>query len=225
MRTSSATAAAAALLLGTTATLSCTAQPPKARFQAPALPALSAQVTAVPQDKLGDSHRPGCPVPAERLRLIRMNHWGFDGQIHRGELIVHRNAVRPLIHAFGKAFEARFPIRRMRVMAEYGGDDGRAMAEDNTSGFNCRRVTGDARQLSQHAWGDAVDINPVENPYVDRQGVVHPAEGRAYLTRTPDRPGTIVAGDAVTTAFREIGWHWGGRWTNPDYQHFSANGD
>ncbi|MER5930813.1 M15 family metallopeptidase [Streptomyces sp. NPDC002054] len=70
-----------------------------------------------------------------------------------------------------------------------------------------------------------MDINPVENPYVDRQGVVHPAAGRPYLRRTPAGPGTIVAGDAVTLAFREIGWHWGGRWPNPDYQHFSANGD
>ncbi|MEV8532414.1 M15 family metallopeptidase [Streptomyces sp. NPDC051211] len=223
MRPTSAALALAAALCA--ASLSCTAQSPKARFQAPPLPGLSAVVTTVPPDKLGASHGPGCPVPPERLRLIRMNHWGFDGGVHRGELIVHRNSVRPLLHAFGKAFEARFPIRRMRVMAEYGGSDAKAMADDNTSGFNCRRVTGDARQLSQHAWGDAVDINPVENPYVDRRGAVHPPSARANLRRTPVQPGMIHPGDVLTTAFRDIGWHWGGRWSNPDYQHFSANGD
>lgn len=210
-----------------TTALSCTTQAQKPGLRALArnpAPALSARVTPVPPDKLGASHRPGCPVPPDRLRLIRMNHWGFDGRTHTGELIVHKDAVRPLLHVFGKAFEARFPIRRMRVMAEYGGSDARAMADDNTSAFNCRPVTGDPHKVSRHAWGDAVDINPVENPYVDIRGTAHPPNGRAYLDRADPRPGMIRAGDAVTAAFREAGWHWGGRWSNPDYQHFSADG-
>lgn len=196
--------------------LSCTGTRSESHVQVapePVAKTLSAHVTAVPPEKLGTTHRPGCPVPPERLRLVRMNHWGFDGKVHSGELVVHEDAVAPVLRAFGKAFAARFPIRRMRVMAEYGGRDGAAMADDNTSAFNCRQVTGDPGRLSRHSWGDAIDINPVENPYVDVRGTSHPPNGRTHLDRDRPRPGMITPDGAVTRAFREIGWYWGGRWS------------
>ncbi|MER5773703.1 M15 family metallopeptidase [Streptomyces sp. NPDC002039] len=220
--TSTVRVPAAVVVLCATA-LSCTSPPPAPRLQAPR-PELGARVTAVPAGALGVTHRAGCPVPPDRLRLIRMNHWGFDGKVHQGEMVAHERVVRPLLHVFGKAFEARFPIRRMRVTAAYGGDDDASMAADNTSAFNCRRVTGDPGRLSRHSYGDAVDINPVENPYVDRDGDVHPPAARAHLDRDHPTPGMLRAGDVVTRAFREIGWSWGGRWSNPDYQHFSETG-
>ncbi|MFD0265277.1 M15 family metallopeptidase [Streptomyces sp. NPDC127106] len=184
---------------------------------------LAARVTTVPPAALGATYRPGCPVGPDRLRLIRMNHWGFDGKVHRGELVVHERVVRPLLYVFGEAFRARFPIRRIRPVSAYGGDDAKSMADDNTSAFNCRRVTGDASRLSRHAYGDAVDINPLENPYVDRSGTAHPPASRPYLRRDRAAPGMIGPG-VVTRAFEEVGWRWGGRWSNPDYQHFSATG-
>ncbi|MFD3580166.1 M15 family metallopeptidase [Streptomyces sp. NPDC058644] len=187
-------------------------------------PGLAARVTAVPAAKLGSTYRPGCPVPPRRLRLIRMNHWGFDGRIHAGELIVHERSVKPLLYVFRKAFAAKFPIRRMRVVAEFGGSDTAAMAADNTSAFNCRRVTGNPGRMSQHSYGNAIDINTVENPYVDVNGRVHPASAAKYLRRDRLVKGMIRPGDVVWTAMRRVGWQWGGRWANPDYQHFSANG-
>ncbi|MFJ3979342.1 M15 family metallopeptidase [Streptomyces sp. NPDC090021] len=225
MRHTTAAAAVTAALCA--AALACSTQAAPSRVPAgPPDPPVrfTSRVTTVPQEKLGASHRAGCPVPPDRLRLVRMNHWGFDGRTHAGEMVVHENAVRPLLHVFERAFEARFPIRRMRVTAEYR-DDAEAMADDNTSAFNCRPVTGDPRRLSRHAWGDAVDINPVENPYVDLNGVVHPPNAHAHLRRSAARPGQIHPDGAVAAAFREVGWQWGGRWTNPDYQHFSANGE
>ncbi|MEU6843903.1 M15 family metallopeptidase [Streptomyces sp. NPDC046716] len=185
---------------------------------------LNAVVSAVPGTKLAHTYRRGCPVPPGRLRLIRMNHWGFDGKVHRGELIVGRQAVSPMLYVFGRAFAAKFPIRRMKVMAEYRGSDTAAMKQDNTSAFNCRAVTGSPGKRSQHSYGDAIDINTLENPYVDTAGRVYPPAGRRYLRR--DRPvkGMIRRGDVITTAMRKVGWQWGGRWAHPDYQHFSANG-
>jgi poly-gamma-glutamate synthesis protein (capsule biosynthesis protein) len=99
------------------------------------------------------------------------------------------------------------------------------MAADNTSAFNCRTVA-DQERWSAHAYGAAVDINPVENPYVV-DGSVRPPSGRRFaaLDRSPGAkapPGVIVADDVVVEAFREIGWEWGGTWTSPDYQHFYA---
>ncbi|MEV4332057.1 M15 family metallopeptidase [Streptomyces sp. NPDC049597] len=187
-------------------------------------PRFAATVRDVPREKLGASHGPGCPVPPQRLRLITMNHWGFDGRVHRGELIVHQDVVRPVLRVFREIFDERFPIRHMRVMAEYDGSDARAMADDNTSAFNCRRVTGDAGHLSRHSYGDAVDINPLENPYVDRSGAVHPPAAGRHLERDPAAEGLIVPGDAVTRAMESAGWQWGGHWSPPDYQHFSADG-
>ncbi|MEU5894974.1 MULTISPECIES: M15 family metallopeptidase [Streptomyces] len=187
-------------------------------------PALDARVSAVSARDLGRSWHPGCPVAPSGLRLIRMNHWGFDGRVHAGELVVRERAVRPMLYVFGRAFDARFPVRRMRTMAAYGGSDVAAMKADNTSAFNCRAVTGDPSRLSQHSYGDAVDINTLENPYVDRNGRVYPAAGVAYLDRRRTSKGMIKNGDVITTAMREVGWQWGGRWPAPDYQHFSANG-
>ncbi|MFE3554914.1 M15 family metallopeptidase [Streptomyces sp. NPDC059193] len=222
-----ASTAGAAVVVLCTATLGCTAAPsapPPPAGRAQVHTGLAAEVRRVPAEALGDTYRPGCPVGPDRLRLIRMNHWGFDGKVHRGELVVHEHAVEPLLKVFGEAFEAKFPIRRMRPAAAYDGDDERSMADDNTSAFNCRRVTGDPARLSRHAYGDAVDVNPVENPYVDRGGTPHPAAGRPHLRREPPAPGMVRPGDVITRAFEEVGWHWGGDWSNPDYQHFSATG-
>ncbi|MFE0098814.1 M15 family metallopeptidase [Streptomyces sp. NPDC059009] len=193
-------------------------------FGSAPVPGLAAVVTAVPRSALGVTYHPGCPVAPGRLRLIRMNHWGFDGRVHSGELVVRDRAVKPVLYVFKKAFDAKFPIRRMRPMAAYRGSDPAAMADDNTSAFNCRPVTGDPGKLSQHSYGDALDINTVENPYVDVNGRVHPAAGARYLDRSRPVKGMIRRGDAVWTAMREVGWLWGGRWAHPDYQHFSANG-
>ncbi|MEV0097187.1 M15 family metallopeptidase [Streptomyces sp. NPDC050738] len=187
-------------------------------------PALNARVTAVPLAKLGRSWHSGCPVSPRGLRLIRMNHWGFDGRVRTGELIVRKQSVQPLLYVFGRAFAAHFPIRQMRVMAEFGGSDVAAMAADNTSAFNCRAVTGNPSRLSQHSYGDAVDINTLENPYVDTRGRVYPAAGARYLDRRHAAKGMIRPGDAITRAMHAVGWKWGGRWWAPDYQHFSANG-
>ncbi|MEU7553729.1 M15 family metallopeptidase [Streptomyces sp. NPDC044571] len=207
-----------------TAALSCAGPVPAGPPPRMPRPELAAEVTVASAAALAATYRPGCPVAPDRLRLIRMNHWGFDGALHRGEILVHEDAVRPLLHVFGEALEAGFPIRRMRPAAAYGGDDRKSMADDNTSAFNCRQVTGDPGRLSRHAYGMAVDINPVENPYVDRHGTAHPSAGRSHLRRDPAGPGMIRPGDAVIRAFEDVGWEWGGRWHPPDYQHFSTDG-
>jgi len=99
------------------------------------------------------------------------------------------------------------------------------MAADNTSGFNCRRaVTSGPPSWSMHAYGEAIDVNPVQNPYLEG-GQVQPAEGARYLDRGIVRPGMAVPNGVLVSAFADVGWHWGGRWDlSPDYQHFSLSG-
>ena len=171
----------------------------------------------------GVSWHRGCPVPLRELRVLHVSIWGFDREAHRGELIVHRRWARDITHVFRRIYRERFAIRRMRPVDRYDAEDARSMRADNTSAFNCRFVAGTTR-WSQHAYGRAIDLNPVENPYVSGDHVSPPA-GRPYADRSRDRRGMVHHGDVVWRAFRRIGWGWGGSWSGAqDYQHFSATG-
>jgi D-alanyl-D-alanine carboxypeptidase len=173
----------------------------------------------------GRSWHRGCPVGLGKLRLLEVSHWGFDGDSHRGELVVHQRVAKRIVKVMRSLYRDRFPIRRMKLIDEYGGDDHRSMDADNTSAFNCRFVSGSPGVWSQHAYGRAIDINPVENPYVTGSHVSPPA-GRPYADRSRDAKGMIKGGDHIVRAFRRAGWKWGGRWSGGtrDYQHFSGNG-
>jgi Ca2+-binding RTX toxin-like protein len=173
----------------------------------------------------GRSWHDDCPVPLAELRLIQLRHWGFNRDVHEGELVVNEDAVDDVTEAMRSIFTHRFPIRRMRLVDAYGADDDRSMRADNTSAFNCRFVAGQPGTWSQHAFGRAIDINPVENPYVTAGGHVSPPAGRRFANRSRNAKGMIHRGDRVVRAFRSVGWEWGGKWRPArDYQHFSANG-
>jgi D-alanyl-D-alanine carboxypeptidase len=171
----------------------------------------------------GVSWRPGCPVGLRDLRLLRLSHWDFRGKARTGRLIVHRDVAREMVEVFRDLYAARFPIRRMVPVDAYGGSDFRSIEADNTSAFNCRFVEGTTR-WSNHATGTAIDVNPIENPYVSAGRTAHRAS-RPYVDRSRRRPGMAYEGGALVRAFDRIGWGWGGRWTSvKDYQHFSATG-
>jgi hypothetical protein len=119
-------------------------------------------------------------------------------------------------------FRARFPIRQMRPVSDFGGSDDASMAADNTSGFNCRYVA-DTTNWSVHAYGEAIDVNTLENPYLV-DGRVEPPAASSYLDRSNLRRGMAAPGTEVNDAFAAIGWYWGGRFHSPDYQHFSKTG-
>jgi hypothetical protein len=188
-----------------------TAAPPP--FHATVAPAPPAYTT---------SWHSGCPVARESLRLITMTYRGFDGRVRDGRLVVSVRVARGVVKVFRTLYESGYPIRRMVPIDAYGNDDDRSLAADNTAGFNCRRVAGTTR-WSMHATGEAIDVNPVENPYV-HGGTISPPAGQSFLSR-PSLRGVIHHGDAVWRAFRAIGWGWGGDWSSPvDYQHFSSTG-
>ena len=173
----------------------------------------------------GRSWHAGCPVGFSELRLVTARHFRFDGQVRSGRLVVHRSAAGPVVRVLRRLYERRFPIRRMQLIDAYGASDFRSIEADNTSAFNCRRVEGTSR-WSLHAYGVAVDVNPIENPYVTSDGRVAHRASRAYVDRTRIRPGMAYAGGTLVEAFRAVGWRWGGTWTGAkDYQHFSRTGN
>ena len=171
-----------------------------------------------------------CPVQMSQLRLLTVTHWGFDGATHTGQLIVNRDAAAPLARVFQKLYELRFPIRHLRLDDAYGPRRSQPADGDISGSFECRQAVpspcpggSGTGHWSNHAYGLAVDLNPVENPYLSWNTVL-PARGRQFLDRAPGA-GVITAGDQVVAAFGSIGWIWGGTWSGPiDYQHFSASG-
>jgi D-alanyl-D-alanine carboxypeptidase len=182
-------------------------------------------VSPVTAAQLRYSYRPGCPVPPTQLRLVHLEYWGFDGRPHRGSIVVNESVVSAVESVFETLYAKRFPIRSMEPIDAFRGSDNRSMAADNTSGFNCRfAVTSGPKQWSAHAYGEAIDVDPLENPYLLGSRVYPPA-GRPYLDRGDARPGMAEPGGVLNDAFAAVGWQWGGRWTgSPDYQHFSSTG-
>lgn len=173
--------------------------------------------------RMEHSWREGCPVALEDLRLLELAHFDFAGAVQIGELVVNEDQVEETITVFERLFELQYPIDQMRLVDEFNGDDMLSMQANNTSAFNCRVVAGTNR-WSEHAYGRAIDVNPLINPYV-RGRRVSPPEGAVYVDRAQDVPGMIQDGDDVVAAFAEVGWSWGGYWaSSKDYQHFSSNG-
>jgi hypothetical protein len=189
------------------------------------MPPYVAAVQHVTAADLRWSWRPGCPVGPSGLRRIRLRYVGFDGKPHLGTIVVNAAVTDDVATVFRRLYDARFPIRSIVPIDAFHGSDSRSMAADNTSSFNCRvAVAPGAKHWSMHAYGEAVDVDTVENPYIEN-GVVLPAKGKAYADRSNVRRGMAVAGGVLVRAFAAVGWSWGGRWSpSPDYQHFSTNG-
>jgi hypothetical protein len=181
------------------------------------------RITPWVRGRMGTSWEKGCPVGLRRMRYLQVTFWGFDRRRHVGELIVHEDHARGIAQVFGKLYDARFPIEQMTLPTSVERDPTPSGDGNGTGAMACRATVGQTF-WSAHALGQAIDINPFQNPY-ERDGLVIPERARAYLDRGWHRPGMIQPGSVVVRAFRDIGWSWGGDWrTLKDYQHFSATG-
>lgn len=179
----------------------------------------------VPASRVGASWRPGCPVPLPDLYLITVDHWDMAGRMRSGELVVHVDQVAAMTFVMNELHSERFPIAQMELVDLYGADDDASMAANNTSAFNCRAVTG-GTSFSTHSWGRAIDINPVQNPYVRGTTVLPPAGAPYVSNRSASTPGLITGSSPIVALFDDLpdgGWLWGGNWASPkDYQHFES---
>ena len=223
--------------LGATLTITAALPPtgltaPPARGAATAAAPDAIQLTAVTSDPIRATSRAvtladvrytwrsGCPVPPSKLRVVEMNFRGYDGVIRRGMLIVRWDKVGQTTAIFRAAYVAGFRIRRMDNPNRWFGNDEEMMKADNTSAFNCRRVTGNSSRLSPHSYGTAIDVNTVRNPYKAANGVWYPPNGLRWINRSLRDPGMIWSWSTITKQVISRGGVWGGYWTYKDYQHF-----
>jgi hypothetical protein len=174
----------------------------------------------------------GCPVSLPELRVLTVRYMGFDGRPHWGQLVVNERVASDLSRVFAKLYALRFPIRHMQFGDTYGALKNVPRDGDFTASFECRQASsspcthttnGTTGTWSEHAYGEAIDLNPVENPYVGC-GMTRDPTALAYVNRSHYRRGMVNT--AVVSAFASIGWGWGGSWSGStkDYMHFSING-
>jgi len=171
------------------------------------------------------SYKPEC-IDIEDLSYLKIVHWGFDNTLHIGEMIVNKKLADEIIAIFTELLQAKFPIEKIRLIDEYDADDDKSMADNNSSALCCRPITG-KKKFSKHSYGIAIDINPIQNPYVKKsKNIVLPPEGKKYIDRSKTQKGMILKDDPCYTAFTKRGWIWGGDWdplTRVDYQHFEKD--
>ena len=174
----------------------------------------------------GKSWRKGCPVSLQNLRYLQVIHKNFSGQDQRGEIIVHKDVASEVKQIFKELYVIGYPIRKMKLVSDYKGSDWQSIEADNTSAFNCRKATG-SKNWSKHSYGKAIDINPIENPYVSRSGHISHKASYAYKKRQHKNnsaadKAVLLKNDKAVRIFKKYGWKWGGDWSRvKDYQHFS----
>jgi hypothetical protein len=180
---------------------------------------------------LGTTWKPGCPVSLGDLRLLRFNYWNFDGEVARGPMVVHEEVAQDVLWVFRRLFRARFPLKRVALARKFVPEKFEEVTFTHrsvTAAFNCRPVIlprGPIDDFSRHSYGLAIDINPIQNPYVDADGFVRTIASRQYLDRRRRLEGMIHDGDIVVRSFAAIGWEWGGHWGGgKDYMHFDFRG-
>ena len=180
--------------------------------------------TEVYNRMLGKSFPKGCQFDIKQLTYLTFKHYGFDGKVYTGEMVVNKAIAKPVLKIFRKLFEQKYQIEKIKLIDDFGANDANSMKANNTSCFCYRKIAG-SDKLSKHSLGLAIDINPLYNPCVSLiDGViskVEPIEGKPFMVRDNRDPRRIKKGDVVYKAFTENGFVWGGDWENPlDFQHF-----
>lgn len=172
-----------------------------------------------------NSYKANPNISYKDLRFLSVRHYGYDGKIKKGELVVNKKIAKDMLKIFYELYQEKYPIQRMELIDKYGGDDNKSMDANNTSAFNYRLIAG-TNMLSNHAYGMAIDINPRINPYVLGDWI-SPTNGRAYGERDVSkckgkyRKNMIHKGDVIYKIFKKYGFSWGGEWEDEkDYQHF-----
>ncbi|MDD5406262.1 MAG: M15 family metallopeptidase [Sulfurovaceae bacterium] len=198
---------------------------------------LSLSLTALCDDKIlslddtfkkemyGTSYHNGCPVEFDDLKLVKVKYLGFDGYTKNGELIVHKSIANEVASIFDELYKIGYPIKQIVRIDKYNGSDFDSIEADNTSAFNCRKATGE-NSWSKHSFGKAIDINPIENPYIFSNGRTSHKASYKYVNRdiqnpkTPQEKAVFLPNSKAVMIFKRYGWRWGGDWRVKDYQHF-----
>lgn len=174
----------------------------------------------------GNSHKKSCPILLDDLRYLNLEYLDFAGNSKIGEMIVHKSVAKEVVDIFKTLYETKYPIEKMQLISDYKADDWQSIEANNTSAYNCRLIEG-TKRWSRHAFGKAIDINPIQNPYISKKGKISHKDSLKHRNRkhmdltNPKDKAMILKDDIIVKKFKSYGWIWGGEWiTIKDYQHF-----
>jgi poly-gamma-glutamate synthesis protein (capsule biosynthesis protein) len=175
----------------------------------------------------GISYHKECPVGLDELRIVNVKYLGFDELVHYGDIFVHNEVALEISKIFKELFDIKYPIRQIAPIEKYNADDFDSIEADNTSAFNCRKAES-SNKYSKHSYGKAIDINPLENPYIYADGKTSHKISTQYISRisqntssASENKAILLSSSKAVKIFKKYGWKWGGDWKNiKDYQHF-----
>lgn len=174
----------------------------------------------------GNSYKQDCPISLKDLRYLNLTYLDFQGNKKVGELIVHTMVSKEIVDIFKTLYESKYPIYKMELVSNFNGNDFNSIEANNTSAYNCRNIEG-TKKYSRHAYGKAIDINPIQNPYISKKGQIYHKESLKYQIRVhkdlniSNDKAMILDTDIVIKMFKKYNWIWGGYWNSiKDYQHF-----
>lgn len=173
-----------------------------------------------------------CPIDLERLQLLNLSYYDFAGIEHNdGQIIIFDVLAQKALNIFQTLYDNKFPINKIKLIHHYNYSDLKSMEDNNSSAFNCRKIK-DSNKFSLHSYGMAIDINPLQNPFIDNTDlIIEPPEGKNFLDRSNLRPGMVenklANGYRVIDIFKNNKFSiWGGDWNFPiDYHHFQVTRD
>lgn len=175
----------------------------------------------------GKSYRKNGYIGTSDLRYVSILYYNYNGKTRKGEMIVNKKIAQDVVEIFYELYQIRYPVHRIKLVDEYGADDNNSMEADNTSCFNFRPIAGSKKNLSVHALGLAIDINPRVNPCVGGVHGLLPYNSKLYKQRNVSKckgkygKMMIHKNDEVYNIFKKHGFLWGGDWhAMKDYQHF-----
>ena len=169
-----------------------------------------------------------CPIDITRLKLLELSHYNFDYEVCNGQMVTLDKVSKNVLCIFQELFSLKFPIHSIKLMDEFDGNDKLSMSANNSSCFNFRNIEG-TNTVSMHSYGLAIDVNPVQNPYIITDGKtssvqILPEKSTDFLNRTNQRAGMV---EPIVKIFAKHGFsQWGGDWKSPiDYHHFQTPRD
>ena len=181
--------------------------------------------SSLKNEMYGASYHNGCLVGLDDLRVVQVQYLGFDGNTKQGELVVHKNIANEVASIFDELYAIGYPVKQIDRIDKFKGSDFDSIEADNTSAFNCRKATG-GNKWSKHSFGKAIDLNPIENPYVFANSHTSHKASTKYINRniqnpeTPQEKAILLPNSDAVKIFKKYGWSWGGEWRVKDYQHF-----
>lgn len=179
---------------------------------------------------------PNCPVSLDRLNLLKVSYIDFENNHHHdGSLVVFDVIADNVLNIFRILYQKSFPINSIKLINDYDGDDKKSMIANNSSSFMYRPIE-NSNLISLHSYGLAIDINPLQNPYltteynIGKTAVnVYPPQGMEFINRRNIRPGMVESvldenNLTIINIFEQNNFSiWGGRWNYPiDWHHFQV---